>query len=200
MRLLIVGQKWLASEVLRQAIEDGFTVTAVAAPAGDRTADAGSAAGIPTFDPGARIEAASVPGGTDLIVCAHAHAFVTAAARERAMFGAIGYHPSLLPLHRGRDSIRWALHMRERITGGTVYRMTDRADAGPVLAQDWCFIHPSDDPAVLWRRVLAPMGARLLRSVLADLRSGQAVDAHQDETLATWEPAFERPSLGRRRG
>ena len=40
-----------------------------------------------------RIDAASVPDGIDLIVCAHAHAFVSERARDRTRLGAIGYHP-----------------------------------------------------------------------------------------------------------
>lgn len=131
----------------------------------------------------------------ELIVAAHAHCFVTAAARHRARFGAVGYHPSLLPRHRGRDAVRWTIHMRDQVAGGTVYWMTDRADAGPVAAQDWCHVQPGDDAAGLWRRDLGPMGVRLLAGVVADVAAGRLMRVPQDEALATWEPAFDRDAL-----
>jgi len=42
--------------------------------------------------------------------------------RARARVAAIGYHPSLLPLHRGRDALRWTIRDGDRVTGGSVYR------------------------------------------------------------------------------
>ncbi|MGO1000820.1 formyltransferase family protein [Lysobacter sp. CA196] len=195
MRVMLVGQKWFGAQVLALLREDGVEVVQVAAPAGDRLAIDAADAGIPCADPGRALPAAWVPEGTDLILAAHAHCFVTAGARARARWGALGYHPSLLPRHRGRDAVRWAIHMGERVTGGSVYWMDDRADGGPIAAQDWCFVRPGDDAASLWRRDLAPMGLRLIRDVLADLRAGVARREEQDEALATWEPAFDRPAL-----
>ena len=84
-----------------------------------------------------------------MIVAAHAHTFIPASVRDRARHGAVAYHPSLLPRHRGRDAVRWAIHMGDAVAGGTVYRMVDRVDAGPILAQDWCWIRPGDTPADL---------------------------------------------------
>lgn len=198
MRLMLVGQQWLGQEVLSGLLRDGHSVQRVASPAGDRLHAAAVSAGIPVDDPGGRLEAAWVPEGLDLLVCAHAHCFVTRGARGRARLGAIGYHPSLLPRHRGRDAVRWAIHMRESMTGGTVYAMDDRADGGPILLQSWCFIRTDDDPASLWRRELGPMGVRLLRAAVAGLASGTLSGHPQDESLATWEPSFSRPRLGSR--
>ncbi|MGO1073244.1 formyltransferase family protein [Lysobacter sp. CA199] len=195
MRVMLVGQKWLGAETLALLRTEGCEVTQVAAPANDRLAVVAVENGIPCGDPGPTLPAAWVPEGTDLIVAAHAHCFVTGGARARARLGAIGYHPSLLPRHRGRDAVRWAVHMEERVTGGTVYWMDDRADGGPIAAQDWCFVRPGDDAASLWRRDLAPMGLRLFRQVLTDLRAGVVHREQQDESVATWEPSFDRPAL-----
>ena len=179
------------------ALEEGHQVAAVFAPGPrdrkpDRLSEAARAAGVRAH---AHLRPELVPPGTGLIVCAHAHDFVSAEARARARLGAIGYHPSLLPLHRGKDAIRWAIRMREPVTGGTVYRLSDGVDAGPVIAQEFCFIRPGDTAAALWRRDLFPMGVRLLRSALQALERGEAVLTPQDETIATWEPCFDRESL-----
>lgn len=203
MRLVLIGQKWLGAEVLAALHAEGHEIAFVAAPAGDRLASAAAERGIHVGDPGRAMPAAWVPEGIELLVCAHAHCFVTAEARGRARYGAVGYHPSLLPRHRGRDAIRWAIHMGDRVTGGTVYRMTDRADAGPILLQRWCWVQPGDTPDVLWRRELGPMGVAMLREAVTRQARGDLVERPQDERLATWEPAFDRPALsavvGRRR-
>lgn len=196
MKVMIVGQKWLGAEALALCRRLGFEITAVAAPdLGDRLFEAAAESNTPVTIVPKRLDGSHVPEGTDVIVCAHAHCFITNAARKASRWGAIGYHPSLLPRHRGKDAIRWAVHMREPVTGGTVYWMTDKADAGPIAAQEWCHIRPDDNAAALWKRELAPRGLRLLETVLKDIAAGRVTAIEQDESLATWEPSFERDPL-----
>ena len=191
MRVMIVGQKWLAAELLRLCLARGDDVAAVSAPRmDDRLAALATAEGIPVCQVPKRLTGEWVPAGVDVLLCANAHVFVTAEAREKARLGALGYHPSLLPRHRGRDAIRWALHMRDVVTGGTVYWLDDGADTGPIAAQDWCWVEPGDTPESLWRRVLGPMGLRLFDQVLAALDTGAVPSASQDARMATWEPSF----------
>lgn len=191
MKLMLVGQKWLGAQALAALRKANHEVLAVAAPsAEDRLWMAALQASIPPVQVGKRLDAEHVPPGTELIVCAHAHCFISDAARQAAQRGAIGYHPSLLPLHRGRDAIEWALRFRERVTGGTVYWMDDRADAGPVICQDWCFIRPEDNAEDLWRRDLGPMGVRLLEQAVALIAMGGGQGVAQDESLHTWEPSL----------
>ena len=191
MKLMLVGQKWLGAQALGSLRKAGHDVVAVAAPnAEDRLWTSAVQAGLATLEVGRRLEAEHLPAGTDLIVCAHAHCFISDGARQASKLGAIGYHPSLLPLHRGRDAIEWAIRMRDRITGGTVYWMDDRADGGPVICQDFCFIRQTDTAEDLWRRDLGPMGVRLLDQAVGLISQGGGKGTPQDETLATWEPAL----------
>jgi methionyl-tRNA formyltransferase len=99
-------------------------------------------------------------------------------------------HPSLLPRHRGRDAVVWAVHMRDQVTGGTAYWLDDGADTGDIAAQDWCWVKPGDTAEALWRRELAPMGLRLLSGVLTRLDAGEVPRTPQDPDMATWEPAY----------
>ena len=196
MRVMIVGQKWLAAELLRLCLARGDDVAAVSAPRmDDRLAALATAEGIPVCQVPKRLTGEWVPAGVDVLLCANAHVFVTAEARGKARLGALGYHPSLLPRHRGRDAIRWALHMGDVVTGGTVYWLDDGADTGPIAAQDWCWVEPGDTPESLWRRVLGPMGLRLFDQVLAALDTGAVPSASQDTRMATWEPSFNAGKL-----
>ncbi|TLP70804.1 methionyl-tRNA formyltransferase [Pseudomonas nitroreducens] len=190
MRVVIVGQKWLALQVLRHCVESDQEVAAVICPPGDSLAAEAQRRGLPVIEEARRVTADQVPA-CDVVLAAHAHAFITAGARGQARLGALGYHPSLLPRHRGRDAIRWALHMREPVTGGSLYWMDDGADTGAVVAQRWCHVRPEDSAADLWRRELGPMGVSLFAETLAALARGEpCTGAAQDEALATWEPAF----------
>ena len=147
--------------------------------------------------PNGQLRAGTLPAGVDLIIAAHSHDFIGRRTRLAARVGAIGYHPSLLPRHRGRDAVRWAIHMGEAVTGGSVYWLGDGVDSGPIAAQDWCWIRPGDTPGELWRRELFPLGVRLLRRAVADLARGVIVRIDQDPRLATFEPAFGRERLAR---
>lgn len=191
MRVMIVGQKYFGAEVLKMCLARGDDVAAVCAPrVDDRLAAAAVDAGVPLCQVPRRLDASWVPEELDVILCAHAHVFVTREARLKARLGALGYHPSLLPRHRGRDAVVWAVHMRELVTGGSVYWLDDGADTGDIAAQDWCWIKPEDSAEALWRRELAPMGLRLLGAVLGQLDMGGMPRKAQDGALATWEPAW----------
>lgn len=191
MRVMIIGQKWLGAEALRLCLQRGYDVAAVSVPRmDDRLAALATSEGIPVCQVPVRLDAGWVPEGVDLLICAHAHVFITASARQKTRLGALGYHPSLLPRHRGRDAVHWAIHMGDKFTGGSMYWMDDGADTGPIAAQDWCWIRPGDTPDLLWRRDLAPMGLRLLGQVLGNIECGEVAKVCQDEELATWEPAM----------
>lgn len=138
-----------------------------------------------------------LPDGLDLIVAAHAHDFIGRRSRARARLGAVGYHPSLLPRHRGRDAVRWTIRMGDPVAGGSVYWLGENVDGGDLAAQEWCWVRPGDDATELWRRDLRPMGRRLLARVLADLDRGLEVREPQDEGVATWEPALDSEPLWR---
>ena len=192
MKILLCGQKRFGRDVFHLVRELGHEVVAVACPTKeqDRLWIACQNANVRVI-PAGTLNAATVPDGVDLIITAHSHDFVGRKTRLRARFGALGYHPSLLPLHRGRDAIRWSVRMRERVTGGTVFWLNDTVDGGPIAAQDWCHVRPEDDALALWQRELAPMGLRLFRQALGDLEAGRVVRIEQDTELATWEPAME---------
>jgi methionyl-tRNA formyltransferase len=87
--------------------------------------------------------------------------------------------------------------MGDPVTGGTVYWLNQNVDGGPIAAQDWCWIRPEDNAMELWKSVLQPMGLRLFEKVLADIAGGTLVRVPQDESVATWEPSWDRPPVPR---
>ncbi|ACL05227.1 formyl transferase domain protein [Desulfatibacillum aliphaticivorans] len=201
LNIFIAGQKYFGQAVLKElAAMEGIKIVGVSAPCcgdrQDRLCREAVKRGLPVI-PAGSLNASTLPEGLDLIISAHCHDFISPATIQKTKLGAIGYHPSLLPLHRGRDAVYWAIRMGNPVTGGTVYWLNNKVDGGPIAAQGYVFIRPGDSPFDLWRRDLMPMGIMLFRRVILDLLDGLIVAVPQDEKLATWEPSVGRPPLFR---
>ena len=198
MRIALIGSRWFGAQMLRLLTERGDEVVVVATNGPDQLATAAESAKVPldVLDNPRRLGASHVPGEVDVIVAAHSHAFITADARAKAKRGSIGYHPSLLPRHRGIAAVEWTIKCRDPIAGGSVYHLSDSIDAGLIAAQDWCFVYPDDDANSLWRRALAPMGLRLLMQVVEHIdRHGSAEAREQDPKAVTYAPALKEPAI-----
>jgi methionyl-tRNA formyltransferase len=197
MKVALIGTRWFGAQMLRLLRERGDEVFVIATNGQDQLAAAAEAAGIPpvVLDNPRRLGAEYLPTEVDVIVAAHSHAFITAEARARAKRAAIGYHPSLLPRHRGIAAVEWTIKSGDPIAGGSVYHLSNSIDAGLIAAQDWCFVYPDDDANSLWRRALAPMGLRLLMNVIAQIEERGFAEAHeQDRKAVTYAPAVKEPA------
>ena len=175
MKCALVGSRYFGAsvfETLRK--EEGVVFTSVVAPSvDDRLAVAARAAGLPVH---VLANPKLVPGdaiaeGTDLIIAAHTHARVSDEALARSRLGGVGYHPSLLPRHRGIAAVEWTILEGDPIAGGSVYHLADGWDAGAIAAQDWCFVAKGETSRELWERALAPMGLALLTKVVQSARA-----------------------------
>jgi methionyl-tRNA formyltransferase len=193
MRIALIGSRWFGAQMFRLLAEKGHDLSVIALDEEDQLAKAARAAGVPVLALGRarRILAADIPDEVDVVLAAHAHSFITAEARARAKKAAIGYHPSLLPRHRGIAAVEWTMKCRDPIAGGSVYHLSDGMDEGPIAAQEWCFVYADDDAGSLWRRALAPMGLRLLVKVVDDIETRGYADAfEQDPKAVTYASAL----------
>ena len=195
MKITLVGSRYFGATAFAAILKEGITIARVVVPAADdRLATAAAAAGVEVLvqtDPKV-VEAAEIADGSDLIVTAHSHARVSAAALAGARLGGIGYHPSLLPRHRGIAAIEWTIKENDPIAGGTIYHLAERMDAGAIAAQDWCFVKKGETARELWERALAPMGFRLLTDVLRQANATGTLPARpQDEQFATRAPMID---------
>jgi glycine cleavage system regulatory protein len=196
MKCTIVGSRYFGASVLEAFLADGIDIAGVVAPAeDDRLAVAARAAGLPIaiHDNPKLVEGSAIPAGTDLIVAAHTHARVSDEALACSRLGGVGYHPSLLPRHRGIAAVEWTILEGDPIAGGSVYHLAKGWDAGAIAAQDWCFVAKGETARDLWERALAPMGLALLIGVVHHAREHGALPAHvQDERFATRAPIIRR--------
>lgn len=70
-----------------------------------------------------------------------------------ATHGALNMHGSLLPKFRGRAPINWAVLKGETETGATLHYMTEKPDAGAIVAQRAVPILPDDTALDVFRKV-----------------------------------------------
>ncbi len=212
MRIALIGQAQFGEAVFSALREAGEEIVAVSSIEGtaerpDPLWAAAQAAGIPVFPTG-RLKRASVleqysATSPDLCVMA----FVTHILPEAVLFapthGSIQYHPSLLPRHRGRSAMHWAIRMGDATTGVTIFWTDKGIDTGPVLLQRACPVDPDDTVGSLYFDKMYPMGVEMLAESVRMVREGTALRLTQDESLATYEGpaddgnsaiAWERPA------
>ncbi|WP_293780745.1 formyltransferase family protein [uncultured Oxalicibacterium sp.] len=198
MNIYICGQKHFAAEVFTALKDAGHTIVGVSSPefgsdgsSPDRLKALAEAAGVKWMKSGVLNEN-TIPDGVDLIVTAHSHDFVREPTRNKTTYGAIGYHPSLLPLHRGKDAIIWTIEKGDKVTGGSVYWLNEVMDGGPIAAQEHVFVLPGDTPDILWKRDLQPLGIKLLVQACNDISQGNIIKKIQNEDIATVEPSMKK--------
>ena len=194
MRITLVGSRHFGVTTFNTLRQHGVDIARVVIHDGeDRLAATAQAAGIEVVvqaDP-KRVVASEIAPNTDLIVTAHSHARVTREALAAAKLGGIGYHPSLLPRHRGIAAVEWTIKEGDPIAGGTVYHFADRMDAGAIAAQEWVFVKKGETARELWERALAPLGQKLLADVIYHAKAHGSLPATpQDEEFATKAPSL----------
>ena len=106
-----------------------------------------------------------------------------ATARE----GVFGMHPSLLPRHRGRAPIPWAILSGLARTGVTLFEIVDgTADSGSIVGQVVVDIAPDETATTLFARI-AEAHVELVREFVPQLAARTAPRIPQDPTRAsTW--------------
>lgn len=187
MRIALVGSSSLSVAVAAELAQQGHDLT-VFPPAGDKLEAWGRDNHVGTGDLTADDLARS---DAEMMVCAHNTRLITADLRDAVDGPCVSYHPSLLPRHRGMDSVRWTIEHSDPIAGGTVYELDDGWDTGPIILQDWCHVAPDWNASDLWREQLFPMGVRLIGDVVDQYgRTGELVTRDQDERFATFEKSF----------
>ncbi|TAK78396.1 MAG: methionyl-tRNA formyltransferase [Dehalococcoidia bacterium] len=196
MRIVLFGQAAFGKDVFERLRSAGEDIVGVSTPRPGNRPDplfeAATQAGVPVVEtPALRQDGpfeVYQSWKPELLV----FAFVTDIVRKRvldaATLGAIQYHPSLLPAHRGRTAMNWAIISGARHTGLTVFWVDEGIDTGPILLQRTIEISDDDSVGTLYFRRLYPLGVEALAEAVRLVREGTAPRVPQDESLATYEP------------
>ena len=99
--------------------------------------------------------------------------------------GVIGFHPSLLPLNRGRHPIIWALALGLEKTGSTFFFMDGGADSGDILSQREIPIAYTDSSKTLYSKI-TESALQQIALFLPALTQNRHERIAQDHTKATY--------------
>lgn len=197
MRIVLIGQAAFGVKTLEAFMDKGENIVAVYAPPdrkgkADPIKEAAQARGIQVFQPTTYKDEGVFTGykalNPDLTVLAFVTDIIPAHYFETATRGAICYHPSILPRHRGSSAINWAVIMGDSRTGLTIFWPDGGIDTGPILLQKEIPILPEDTTGSLYFNHLFPMGIDALVESVDLIKEGKAPRIAQDEALATYEP------------
>ncbi len=196
MRIVVFGQAAFGRDVFNALREAGEEIVGVSTPRQgsrpDALYEAAQETGVPVIEtPALRKDEPFqqyLEWKPDLLV----FAFVTDIVRRRvldaATHGAIQYHPSLLPLHRGRTAMNWAIMSGAERTGISIFWVDEGIDTGPILLQREVEIGPDDSVGSLYFNQLYPMGVEALVEAVRLVREEKAPREEQDHSRATYEP------------
>lgn len=203
MKVYISGQKKFGEEVLRLCLRLKIEVVGVCCPPSDKYIGRLAKINNIPITPAGTLRAGQMPT-CDLGITAHSFDFVGRGERYKPRLGWIGYHPSLLPRHRGKSSIEWAIRFGDYITGGTIFWLNSGVDRGDIAYQDWCWIPPKlrllppkKAARILWSEQLLPIGLGLFERALKDIQNGIIVKIKQDESVSTFEPEINGATIFR---
>lgn len=96
---------------------------------------------------------------------------VSAEVLRLAKIGMIGAHASLLPRHRGRAPVNWALIKGERVTGNSLIWLAPGVDTGDIIDQTQFDITLYDTCASLYEKV-ADSNREMILRLIPKLESG----------------------------
>ena len=97
----------------------------------------------------------------------------------------LNIHHSLLPKYRGPSPAPAAILAGEKTSGVTIIQMTEKVDAGDILAQQEYSLTPNETTDSLLTQ-LNSIGANLMVSVINNYLNGNIQPKKQDETKATY--------------
>ncbi len=110
---------------------------------------------------------------------------------QKAKYGGINLHGSLLPQYRGAAPINRAIIAGEKILGVTVIQIVPQVDAGPILATD-SYSPSMDNTAVEIELELSQKGVPLVLDAIDAIEKGNIVPLDQNDQLASGAPRLKK--------
>jgi methionyl-tRNA formyltransferase len=130
----------------------------------------------------------------DVLLLANYTRILKAADRAIPRVGALCFHPSPLPKHRGRDAVYWTVKMNDPTCGVSWFWIDEGIDTGDVAGTVEVARPEGVRPRELYEETLVPLGEMLLDTLLGQFNRGVFSRFPQDERLATYEPPRPRPA------
>ena len=119
----------------------------------------------------------------DIIYCFGWNHLLSEKVMGCARYGAIGFHSTKLPMHRGRHPIIWTLALSETAT--TFFQMERGADSGDIVHQQNLSVSPDDNAQSLYNKI-CQQAVEQIPVFTCLLRDKQVEFIKQGERLASY--------------
>ena len=144
---------------------------------------------IPWAYTGSRIERESLAFlqgvNPDAIFCVGWSSLLPKEILDLAPLGVIGFHPSPLPIGRGRHPLIWPLVLGLPQTASTFFFMDEGADSGDIISQTPVAISNEDTAATLYDKIMR-IAKKQLVDFVPDMARGNICRLPQDHSKASY--------------
>lgn len=202
LRIAVIGQSNFGADVLELLVESGYNIVGVFTISDkgkreDILATTAKLHNIPVFKFGLwRRKGVVIPEvleqyrsvNANLNILPFCTQFIPIEVIDGAEFGSIGYHPSILPRHRGASAISWTLIEGDDVAGFSIFWADDGLDTGPILLTKQCSIESDDTLDTLYKRFLYPEGVKSMKYAVDLIAYGKAPKIPQIEYGVTYDP------------
>lgn len=121
----------------------------------------------------------------DIVFCLGWSSLIKKELLYLAPMGVIGYHPTELPLNRGRHPLIWAIALGLRESASSFFYMDEGADSGKIISQSKFEIRYEDDAKTLYERV-TKLALKQIKSFVKDLKNGNLKTIEQEHNKANY--------------
>lgn len=101
-----------------------------------------------------------------------------------AKYGCVGFHPTFLPIGRGRAPVAWSI-LEQKKAAANFFLMSEGMDNGPIFVQEVFDISSNDDATSFGQKLREHM-VKALDKWLPNLKEGIINPILQDESKATY--------------
>jgi len=121
----------------------------------------------------------------DIIFCLGWSSLIKYELLKVPPMGIIGYHPTKLPLNRGRHPLIWSLALGVEYSASTFFFMDEGADNGDILSQHNFSIDYTDDANSLYDKIIN-ISIKQIEEFLPKLQNNKYKKIPQNNTIATY--------------
>ncbi len=122
----------------------------------------------------------------DLIIAAAYGQVLPKDILKISKYGCLNIHPSLLPKYRGASPIQYTILNGDEETGVTIIKMTEKVDAGPIIANEKLKMKNEKLTYGELHNKLAGLGVKLLIDIISDWINGKIEPKSQNESGTTY--------------
>ena len=131
--------------------------------------------------------------GPDVLFCLGWNHLLGPNVLDVARIASIGYHPSMLPMGRGRSPIIWAIVLGLRETGSSFFELSVEPDAGGLISQEKVSISKEETSSSLYAKLIQIGYTQFTKIVEQILSHGKIFPVNQVEAFSTtWRRRDER--------